>query len=191
MTLQSPLIHLTRFSTIKKELVITHASQKVLFLVRSFLLYSWIKVDRALELEAAGKYGEQVAWLAAAIEQSKASTEKSLIKNIPIQSLESEIKDFIAICTATFASANKDNDKIYMETVPKSTDLIPIQPARMVNPILIPLAKDLEKVVKKPIFRNLVPLRVHQALSKYSYKKETLINSVIASMNEATNTAIT
>lgn len=78
--------------------------------------------------------------------------------------------------------ANNDNDKIYMEVIPK--ELEPIPPARMVNPILVPEPSSI--AVSRPIFRNLVPLKIHQAASAYEYKKDTYIKGLCSKLNEAT-----
>lgn len=83
--------------------------------------------------------------------------------------------------------ANKDNDKIYMETVPK--DLPPIMPARMVNPVKIPEYNII--MVPKVIFRNLVSLKIHQSASAYAFQKDNLIKSLCKKLNEATSLAYT
>ena len=78
--------------------------------------------------------------------------------------------------------ANKDNDKIYMETIPK--DLPPLTPARMVNPVKIPEYNTIS--VQKHVFRNLVPLKIHQSASAYAYKKDTLIKNLCSKLSDAT-----
>lgn len=75
-----------------------------------------------------------------------------------------------------------------METVPKVSDFPILQPARMVNPILIPTLSELQHI--NPLFRNLVQLKVHLALSKYSSKKDKMIKQLLDSMQESTNVAI-
>ena len=86
------------------------------------------------------------------------------------------------------AAATKDNDKIYMETVPKVIDLPMLQPARMVNPILIPTLSELQNI--NPLFRTLVPLKVHLALSRYSAKRDQMVKMLLDLMHESTNLAI-
>lgn len=71
-----------------------------------------------------------------------------------------------------------------MESVPKTADLGPLPPARMVNPIMVP---ELSLIpIKTPVFRTLVPLKIHQAVSKYSYKKDTFVKALVMKLNDAT-----
>ncbi|KAJ3272917.1 pH-response regulator protein palA/rim20 [Terramyces sp. JEL0728] len=144
---------------------------------------------KSIEVEAAGKYGEQVGWLQASVESSKAANEKSIIKNLALPALETELKNFASTAEIAFQKANKDNDKIYMEAVPAVASLEPLPPARMVNPTPIPELSVLSAFITQPLFRNLVPLKIHQAASKYSYKKDQLIKSVVDKLSEGTGLA--
>ncbi|KAJ3255782.1 pH-response regulator protein palA/rim20 [Boothiomyces macroporosus] len=144
---------------------------------------------KSIEVEAAGKYGEQVGWLAASLEATKAASEKNIIKNLSMPALETEMKNFASTVDNAFQRANKDNDKIYMEAVPAVANLDPLPPARMVNPTPIPELSALSAFITQPLFRNLVPLKIHQAASKYSYKKDQLIKSVTDKLNEGTGLA--
>ena len=67
---------------------------------------------KSIEAEANGKYGEQVAWLQAAVASNKSAQEKQIIKNLPMASFENELKTFGTMVDAALQRANKDNDKI-------------------------------------------------------------------------------
>lgn len=76
-----------------------------------------------------------------------------------------------------------------METVLKAEALDPIMPARMVNPTPIPTMASLATLAGKPFFQALVPFKVHLAASKYSSKKDSVIDSLVVKLNEATAVA--
>ncbi|KAJ3344598.1 pH-response regulator protein palA/rim20, partial [Kappamyces sp. JEL0680] len=138
--------------------------------------------DKSLDAESGGKYGEQVAWLTAAAASIKAAQDKQLVKHFPNAALETEIKTYATMVDLALRKATSDNDRIYMETVPK--DLPPLPPARMVNPVLVPEIAAIP--VQRPVFRNLVPFKVHEAASKYAYKKDVLIKNLCSKMSDAT-----
>ena len=76
-----------------------------------------------------------------------------------------------------------------METIPKMETLDPITPAKMVNSILVPDLASLSGFVGKPFFQELVPFHVHQAASKYTSKKQTLVKELTDKLNESTSIA--
>lgn len=80
--------------------------------------------------------------------------------------------------------ANKDNDVIYMEAVPKPEALISLAPANMVNRTPFPGISDLSVLAGKPLFQSLVPFRIHQAASKYCTKKDALVSQLCAKLQE-------
>jgi programmed cell death 6-interacting protein len=144
---------------------------------------------KSMEVEAQGKYGEQVGWLNASLNSMKAALDKGLVKYIQNDAYLEELKALQSKIEVQHQKANKDNDKIYMEAIPK--ELPPLPPARMVNPILVPEVKDLSNFVSRPFFRHLVPYKVHQAVSKYSYKKDMVVKGLISKLTEATTIAHT
>ena len=76
-----------------------------------------------------------------------------------------------------------------MESVPKVADLPVIQPARMVNPVLVP---EFDKIsVPNPVFRALVPFKIHAAASKYDHQKNLLVKELSSKLNEATSISYT
>jgi programmed cell death 6-interacting protein len=142
--------------------------------------------DKSQESEAAGRYGEQVGWLAASVSSIKAALDKQIVKYL-LPGLETDLKAFYSMVEIAFGKSNKENDKIYMETVPK--ELPQLQPARMVNPITVPDVSYI--IVQRPVFLNLVPFKVHEAVSKYAYKKDTLVKNLCSKISDATALAHT
>ena len=128
-----------------------------------------------------------MGWLSSSVSSIKAALDKQIVKHLPSPGFENELKNFFSLVELAHAKANKDNDKIYMETVPK--ELPQLQPARMVNPIIVPEASAIN--VQRQVFRNLVSLKVHEAASAYSFKKDTLIKSLCSKMADATALAHT
>jgi hypothetical protein len=78
-----------------------------------------------------------------------------------------------------------------MEMVPKITDLPALPLAKMVNPILVPDIDKLTGMINHVVFKNLVPMRVHQQISKYSYKKDQYVKQLCDKLREATALAHT
>ncbi|KAI8892342.1 BRO1-like domain-containing protein [Globomyces pollinis-pini] len=156
---------------------------------KKYHLAAMASLYKSTECELTGKYGERVAWLQESQSSIKSALDKSIVKYLNLNNLESELKSLSSTIDTALQGANKDNDKIYMEMVPKQSDLTPIPPARMVNPTAVPDLKALSAMITKPLFKSLVPLRIHQAASKYSFKKDNLIKSLQDKLNEATSLA--
>eukprot|EP00842_Homolaphlyctis_polyrhiza_P001225 jgi/Hompol1/2102/HPOL_002823-RA len=146
---------------------------------------------KSLELFAAGKYGEQIAWLDAALIASKKANEPSLLKHVALPKVQADVKALQTMIEKALVQANKDNDVIYMEIVPRPESLAPISPAKMVAPTPFPDSASLSKIVGKALFMHLVPFEVHQAASEYIAKKDTLVNNTNAKLTEATSIAFT
>lgn len=72
-----------------------------------------------------------------------------------------------------------------MEAVPKPELLAPVAPARMVNCSPMPSADALANIGGKPFFEALVPFHIHQACSKLLAKRDSLVQKLIAQVDEA------
>jgi programmed cell death 6-interacting protein len=140
-----------------------------------------------LECESARKFGEQVAWLKLAQQFFKASQDSSIFKHIST-TFQAEVKSISSTVELALQKSMRDNDKIYMESIPKADALSPILGAKMVNSVPIP-DKDALSKVAKPFFLGLVPYKIHEMASKYTARKETFVNKQIATLNESTNIA--
>ncbi|KAH9246775.1 hypothetical protein BASA81_015665 [Batrachochytrium salamandrivorans] len=97
-------------------------------------LLHWKSVShyhRALEALGSGKYGEQIAWINAALAWSKSANDGGLMKNITLAKVSADVKAMQSILEKALQQANKDNDLIYMENIPRTESLVAIVPARM------------------------------------------------------------
>ena len=146
---------------------------------------------KSLEALAIPKYGEQIAWLNLALEFIKKATDNSLLKNVVLLRFIDDVKALQSTIENALKQANKDNDLIYMEPVPKKEALAEIVAASMVKPTAFPDAAALNSLVAKPLFKYLVPFEVHQAVSEYSSKKDALSKKVSDSVTESIAVAFT
>ncbi|KAJ3300005.1 pH-response regulator protein palA/rim20 [Borealophlyctis nickersoniae] len=71
-----------------------------------------------------------------------------------------------------------------MEVVPRVETLSAIGSANMVKAQLLPELSSMGDIVGPPMFASLVPFSVHQAASIYSEKKDSLVTSLIARIQE-------
>jgi programmed cell death 6-interacting protein len=93
--------------------------------------------------------------------------------------------------TDNLARAVKDNDLIYLDPIPTPANLTPVAPASMVKPTLPPAVSgpldalhDGTGGLGRPFFQTLVPYAVHQAISVYTDRVESLIRAEVASRVE-------
>lgn len=85
--------------------------------------------------------------------------------------------------------AERDNDLVYLESVPDATQLPPILRSDMVKPMIptgvVDPAQRWSNSHERPLFEKLVPFAVHQAASVYSDRKDFIVsNSICAPCNE-------
>lgn len=90
--------------------------------------------------------------------------------------------------------AIKDNDIIYLNTIPSASSLETIGRANLANPHLPPEVNDPislmneKSILGVPLFVKLVPFAIHQAISVYSDRKERLIkDEILSKLEELTN----
>ncbi|KAI9098591.1 BRO1-like domain-containing protein [Phlyctochytrium arcticum] len=137
---------------------------------------------------AAGKYGEEIARLQAAIGHVKKALNSSSFKKTSSY-VQSDLKNLQGTIEQALQRAEKDNDIVYMETVPHIETLQPIGGAKMVNATPLPDLSDLSDVVGPAMFSKLVPFSVHQSASVYSHKKDALVGMLIGKIAEASEVA--
>ncbi|KAG9289057.1 hypothetical protein G9A89_015606 [Geosiphon pyriformis] len=137
------------------------------------------------------KYGDEIARLKVA--ESLIKRALGLQKNLrdsvinDLKSLEKPIND-------NLVRAEKDNDLIYLHSIPSASSLPPIGRAKMVEATVPPEVKDPislmneRSILGEPLFVQLVPFAVHQAISVYFDRKDTLVREIIGRLLELTNT---
>ncbi|TPX67068.1 hypothetical protein SpCBS45565_g04044 [Spizellomyces sp. 'palustris'] len=140
---------------------------------------------KSQECLASGKYGEEIARLQSAQVYVKKAMDNALYKKASSY-VQSDLKNLQATLEHSLQRAEKDNDIVYMETIPRIESLPPIGGAKMVEPTLIPDLSSMLDIVGHPMFSKLVPFSVHQSASVYSHKKDALVSSIINRINEAT-----
>lgn len=159
---------------------------------------------KSCECISQNKYGEEVARLRIANSLVKRAFDmvKSFFSGTPVVSntVISDLRSLQQIIQTNLARAEKDNDVIYLETLPSESALPPIQksemvkptpPAEIADPVAIMLANERRgsphPVIGLPLFQKLVPFAVHQAASVYVDRKERVIKEdIIARLEELT-----
>ncbi|KAF8473871.1 BRO1-like domain-containing protein [Kalaharituber pfeilii] len=135
------------------------------------------------------KYGEEIARLEAALQNvNNAVAEYRYLSKLYL----SELKGFQAKLTENIKRANKDNDMIYLASVPPASALAPIQKATMAKTTV---PKEITEATTNltptgpygaPLFAKLVPFAVHLAASIYAEKKDRLNNKLIEDLEALT-----
>ncbi|KAI8636134.1 BRO1-like domain-containing protein, partial [Parasitella parasitica] len=152
--------------------------------------------QKANEAISNGRYGEEIARLRLA----KASVTAALSQIRALQpSFANQLATLDQLIGCDLIRAEKDNDVVYMETVPEASQLAPILRSDMVTPnvpnfishpnywLVLPDRPNDKLFIKRPLFDNLVPFAVHQAKSVFSDKKDYIIKVDIVGKNQELN----
>ncbi|KAJ3338343.1 pH-response regulator protein palA/rim20 [Gonapodya sp. JEL0774] len=157
------------------------------------LIFSSIAQYRQARVAGAkGEFGEQVGRLDVAGQTiDLALGAKDLMASVGPHIVE-RLKGLRGTITEASVAANKDNDIIYHQTVPKLEVLVPIKAAVLVQVAAFPPtlpdnnAPAIESV-GTPFFNKLVPVAVHQAASVYTTKRDKLVNELDEAARERTD----
>ncbi|KAI8393304.1 ALIX V-shaped domain binding to HIV-domain-containing protein [Radiomyces spectabilis] len=150
--------------------------------------------NKANECISLSRYGEEIARLRLAasfnrqaleaIESGSSFLRGSLSINA---TLVNKVETLEKSIHADLLRAEKDNDLVYMETVPQVSLLPPILRSDMVKPVMPSAITNPTQYIKssagefnRPLFESLVPLAVHQAASVYADQKEQIMDVDIA-----------
>lgn len=153
--------------------------------------------QKANEAISSGRYGEEIARLYLAKSNNAAAIQKlSELTNPTLHpSFVQQIHTLDHSIDRDLIRAEKDNDVVYMETVPQPNQLAPILRSDMAKPILPSFILDpsywlvlTERpndslFIKRPLFEKLVPFAVHQAVSVYNDKKNYIVHDDIIDKN--------
>lgn len=155
---------------------------------------SFAQYQKANEAISNGRYGEEIARLNLSKSTNLLATQSSTKSELLNQAFIDQIHNLQHSIDRDLARAEKDNDVVYMESIPET--LAPILRSDMVKPILpnfvlnpnywLTLADrpDNELFIKRPLFEKLVPFAVHQAASVYSGKKDYIVKVEIVAKNQ-------
>ncbi|CAO0801388.1 unnamed protein product [Mucor circinelloides] len=145
---------------------------------------------KSCECISQDKYGEEVARLQIASEFVKRAFDLRQNKAAAAApSVMNDLRSLQQIISTNLARAEKDNDVIYLESIPLpsalpailKTQMVKAQaPTEIADPVSLMHDKDLpHPVIGLPLFQKLVPFAVHQAASVYVDRKERLIKEDI------------
>lgn len=152
--------------------------------------------QKANEAISNGRYGEEIARLRLA----KTSNTAALTHTKALHpSFVDQLTALDQSIDRDLIRAEKDNDLVYMETVPEPSQLTPILRSDMVKPtvpnfvthpnywlVLADRPND-PLFIKRPLFDKLVPFAVHQAISVFADKKDYIVKVDIVGKNQELN----
>lgn len=152
---------------------------------------------KSCECISQDKYGQEVARLQIASEFVKRAFELKHNKLVA-PSVMNDLRSLQQIISTNLARAEKDNDVIYLESIPlpaalpaiNKTQMVKAQaPTEIADPVSLMMHdKDSpHPVIGLPLFQKLVPFAVHQAASVYVDRKERLIKEDIVHKLEELN----
>lgn len=126
---------------------------------------------------AAKKFGEEIAWLAHAVENFKQAETKC--------PLSEYLQNYQKKAVKRHEDAVKENDFIYHARVPQYHTLESVERFSLVKPAPLPgmFSQD-----SKNLFESLLPLKAQQAWQKLEASKQDIIGREIAGLQEATTT---
>ncbi|CEP08994.1 hypothetical protein, partial, partial [Parasitella parasitica] len=146
---------------------------------------------KACECISQDKYGEEVARLQLATDFVRRALDLSRHNTKgAAPAVMNDLRSLQQIISTNLARAEKDNDVIYMESVPVPSSLPAILKTQMVkaqipdeiaDPVSLMMhdTSTQHPVIGLPLFQKLVPFAVHQAASVYVDRKERLIKEDI------------
>ncbi|OQR92069.1 programmed cell death 6-interacting protein [Achlya hypogyna] len=137
--------------------------------------YWQAKASKDAALTKGSGYGEEIARLATADALCAAAINHANEKRLP-PSLPASVRQLKAIITDGLANARKDNDTIYMETIPKLADLPVLSAATMVKPQL----PEKEKV--PDLFDGLVPTWLRQKTADFEATVQSIVTASAAAV---------
>ncbi|CAG8808105.1 36878_t:CDS:10, partial [Gigaspora margarita] len=150
--------------------------------VKSWHFAAASEFRKSCECISQNKYGEEIARLRVAEGYvNRAFEQRKHLREAVIKDLES----LHTVVASNLSRAVKDNDIIYLNTIPSASSLTPIGRASLANPVLPPEVNDPISLMNErsilglPLFVKLVPFAVHQAHSVYSDRKERLVKEEI------------
>ncbi|CAG8441901.1 126_t:CDS:10 [Dentiscutata heterogama] len=150
--------------------------------VKSWHFAAASEFRKSCECISQNKYGEEIARLRVAEGYvNRAFEQRKHLREAVIKDLES----LHTVVTSNLSRALKDNDIIYLNTIPSASSLAPIGRASLANPTLPPEVNDPISLMSErsilglPLFVKLVPFAVHQAHSVYSDRRERLVKEEI------------
>ncbi|CAG8477414.1 9472_t:CDS:10, partial [Racocetra persica] len=159
--------------------------------VKSWHFAAAAKFRKSCECISQNKYGEEIARLRVAEGYvNRAFDQRKNLREAVIKDLES----LHTVVTSNLSRAVKDNDIIYLNTIPSASSLPQIGRASLASPALPPEVNDPISLMNErsilglPLFVKLVPFAVHQAHSVYSDRKERLVKEeILFKLNELTS----
>ncbi|KAI9023694.1 BRO1-like domain-containing protein [Phycomyces nitens] len=155
---------------------------------------------KANECISQGRYGEEIGRLRVAEKANRCALDLivssfQLAQNgVMHAGVFNEVRQLEEVIEHDLIRAEKDNDIVYVETVPEEAQLSPILRSDMVKPVIPPdllepayWKRHPEVEIRRPLFQALVPFAVHQAASMYKDKKELVVSEITsqcAKLNE-------
>lgn len=152
--------------------------------------------QKANEAISNGRYGEEIARLRLAKISNTAALSHTKALHLSFVDQLTALNQSI---DRDLIRAEKDNDLVYMETVPEPSQLAPILRSDMVKPtvpnfvthpnywlVLADRPND-PLFIKRPLFDKLVPFAVHQAISVFADKKDYIVKVDIVGKNQELN----
>lgn len=135
-----------------------------------------------------GKYGEEVGHLRIALEASKTALANSKYVSPSVIADANELNNRVK---TDLAGAEKDNDLIYLQSVPTSASLPPIPASSMVKAatpdVFLDPLQFLQNVNSKPLFNDILPYTIYEASNAYSEKiNEYVQRNIISKIEELT-----
>ncbi|OQS07182.1 programmed cell death 6-interacting protein [Thraustotheca clavata] len=143
--------------------------------------YWQAKASKDVALVRGSGYGEEIARLATADSVCAQAINHANEKRLP-PSLAASVRQLKSVILDSLNAARKDNDTIYMETIPKMADLPVLSAAAMVKSLM----PEKEKV--PDLFEGLVPTWLRQKIADFEATVQSIVAAsatAVAAHNEA------
>jgi programmed cell death 6-interacting protein len=140
--------------------------------LKASLFYAEACYRYSLELHEKEEIGEEIARLRGAI-TALADVKKSGLKGVAYQLLDA-VNKVEVILNRNLETADKENDRVYLERVPNPSSLSPLPGFSMVKPLAMNEVLDASK---DKMFATLVPDSSAKALSRYTEMVDSIIRT--------------
>lgn len=131
------------------------------------------KAVKQVAIERGGGYAQEIARLRLADAECIAAINVATQNKLP-SSLPASVQQLKTLILQTLSAAEKDNNSIYLETIPRSSELKPISKAAMVKAIL-PDDKDIEAQQGKDLFAGLIPNSLRQRAEEFNSEVQGIV----------------
>lgn len=150
-----------------------------IFVMKHYAYKGIAEYYQAMVARQKKEFGEQITRLTKALEYFKTAQSRISV------SMAEKFKEIINKATLSLDEVKRDNDFIYHAKIPEHKSLPYVAKALLAKATEIP---NLFYPNETDLFTNLLPLAIHQSISRFENRKQDAVNAEIATLRDMTQT---